>query len=255
MTDPRSILITGASSGIGAALAKCYAGQGVGLVLGGRNPARLETVAAACRAAGANVTAARIDVTDGTAMARWIDAADATAPLDLVIANAGIAYSGGLPNETREIAAEVVATNVGGIVNTVYPAIARMRPRGRGQIAILSSLAGFRGYPGAAAYCASKAAVRALGEALRAELWPSGVRVSVVCPGFVATAMTEDSRFPMPFLMDADRAAGIIRRGLAANRGRIAFPLPLHLATLMFAALPDGIANYLVARGAARRGR
>jgi short-subunit dehydrogenase len=248
MAEPRAILITGASSGIGAALARCYAAPGIRLILGGRDAERLESTAAPCRAAGAEVAVASIDVADGPEMARWIEGTDAESPLDLAIANAGVAYAGGHRNETRAIAAGIIATNVGGVVNTVYPAIARMRPRGRGQIAIVSSLAGFRGYPGAAAYCASKASVRSLGEALRAELAASGVNVSVVCPGFVATPMTDGSRFPMPFLLDADRAARLIRRGLAANRGRIAFPLPLYLGTLLFAALPDGVANYLVTR-------
>jgi short-subunit dehydrogenase len=90
--------------------------------------------------------------------------------------------------------------------------------------------------------------VRSLGEALRAELWSSGIRVSVVCPGFVATSMTEGSRFAMPLIMEAGRAARLVRRGLAADRGRIAFPLPLHVGALIFAALPDGLANYLVTR-------
>lgn len=253
MIEPRSILITGASSGIGDALARCYAAPGVALALGGRNRDRLEATAAACRARGATAATVAVDVADAAAMSAWIEAADAAAPLDLAIANAGIAYRSTGPRETGEIAADIVATNVGGVVNTVYPAMARMKARGRGRIAIVSSLAGFRGYPGAAAYCASKAAVRSLGEALRAELWPTGVRVSVVCPGFVATPMTEGSRQPMPFLVDADRAARIIRRGIAVDRGRIAFPWPLYLGTLFFAALPDGFANYLVTRRQARR--
>jgi short-subunit dehydrogenase len=237
---PRSILITGASSGIGAALARGYAGPGVALALGGRDAARLAAVAAAARDRGAAATPAAVDVADAAAMAGWIEAADAAAPLDLVIANAGIAD--GRP----EAAAAVVAVNVGGVLNTVQAAVARMLPRRRGQIAVMASLAAFRGYPGAAAYCASKAAVRTFGEALRAELAPAGIRVAVICPGFVATPMTASSRNPMPFIMSADRAAAIIRRGLARDRGRIAFPLPLYALTWLFAALPDGAADLLL---------
>jgi short-subunit dehydrogenase len=247
--EPQSILITGASSGIGAALARGYAAPGVALALGGRDAARLEAVAAAARAAGATATPVVVDVADGPAMTRWIEAADTATPLDLVIANAGIA------DRSLEGTAAMLATNVGGVLNTIQAAVARMRPRGHGQIAVMSSLAGFRGYPTAAGYCASKAAVRSLGEALRAELAPAGLRVSVICPGFVATPMTAGSRNPMPFVMSADRAAAIIRRGLARDRGRIAFPLPLYAITWLFAALPDRIADTLVGLRYSRRAK
>ena len=102
----------------------------------------------------------------------------------------------------------------------------------------MSSLAGFIGMPGAPAYCASKAAVRVWGETLRADLAADGLRVSVICPGFVRSPMTDVNRFPMPFLMDANRAARIIVAGLAHNKGRIAFPLPMYLTVRAIAALP-----------------
>jgi len=119
---------------------------------------------------------------------------------------------------------ELFDVNVYGLLNTVLPALERMRPRRSGQIALVSSMAGFRGFPGAEAYCATKAAVRVYGEGLRVSAAAMGVSVSVICPGYVRTAMTAANDFPMPFLMDADRAARIIRQGLAANRARIAFP-------------------------------
>jgi len=139
----------------------------------------------------------------------------------------------------------VLATNIDGVLNTIHPLIPRMRSRGRGQIAIMSSLAGFRGFPGAPAYCASKAAVRLMGESLRGELAALGIEVNVICPGFVRTPMTDRNPFPMPFLMEAERAARIIRRGLERNRGRIAFPLPVALAVRLLAALPDILADRL----------
>ena len=107
----------------------------------------------------------------------------------------------------------------------------------------MSSLASFRGFPGAPAYCASKAAVRVWGEGLRPALAAEGIDLSVICPGFVTTPMTEGNAFPMPFLMDAERAARIVQSGLAANRARIAFPLPMRLATWLLAALPPGVTD------------
>ena len=149
--DPRSILITGASSGIGAALARAYAGPGRSLFLGGRDGARLEAVAADCRARGATVEARVGDVCDRAAMAAWLAEADATAPLDLVVANAGTSAGSGGLGESEEQARRIMAINVEGAMNTVLPIIPTMATRGRGQIALVASLAGFRGFPGAPA--------------------------------------------------------------------------------------------------------
>lgn len=239
MIAPRSILISGASSGIGHALALAYAAPGITLALGGRHRERLQAVATACRAKGADVVDTVVDVTDAAATAAWVAAAEAAAPLDLVIANAGISggTSGGgaeSPEQTRRI----FAVNVDGVVNTVLPALPAMRARRRGQVAVMSSLAGFVGFPGAPAYCASKAAVRVWGEALRGLLAADGVCVSVVCPGFVESPMTAVNQFRMPLLMPPDAAAARIVRQLAAGRGRVAFPWPLYAAVRVLAATP-----------------
>ncbi len=240
MLDPTAILISGASSGLGAALAVEYARTGVTLFLGGRDEPRLASVAESCRAAGASVHIARVDVTDRAAVAAWVRDADAVAPLDLVIANAGIsAGTAGLDGaEAEEQVRAVFATNVDGVMNTALPAIASMEARGRGQIALMASLAGYKGLPSAPSYCGSKAAVKVFGEGLRGALENTGVGVSVICPGYVRTPMTAVNDFPMPFLMDADRAARIIRRGLARNRARIAFPWPLATVVSLLQVLP-----------------
>ncbi|MDA8229870.1 MAG: SDR family NAD(P)-dependent oxidoreductase [Magnetospirillum sp.] len=248
MTAPSSVLITGASSGIGEALARAYSRPGATLFLSGRDEARLETVAAACRDLGARVESMAIDVADREAMAAWVTAADARAPLDLVVANAGISAGSGMLGESGDQVRAILATNIDGVVNTVLPALPGMQARGRGQIAIMSSLASFRGMPGAPAYCASKAAVRVWGEGLRGWLAPSGIHVSVICPGFVTTRMTADNRFPMPFLMDGGRAARIVIRSLARNRGRIAFPFVMLALVRLFAALPDALADRISRR-------
>lgn len=246
--DPRSVLITGASSGIGAALARAYAGPGVRLALGGRDEGRLGEVAEACRAAGAEAVGTRVDVVDREAVAAWIAGADAAAPLDLVIANAGVSAGTGAGGETEAQARRIMAVNVDGVVNTVTPAVAAMQARGRGQVAIMSSLAAYRGFPGAPAYCASKAAVKVWGEALRGHLAGQGIGVSVICPGFVRSPMTSVNAFRMPMLVEADTAARIIRRDLARGRARIAFPRRLAAMVWLLAALPPGLTDRWLAR-------
>ncbi len=240
--QPHSIAITGASSGIGEALAHEYSGPGVTLALCGRNGDRLRAVAEACRAQGAEAEGSVLDVTDARAMASWIETIDRRAPLDLIIANAGIAAEPGCGDQTRAI----FAVNMDGLVNTVMPALSPMRARRRGQIAIVSSLAGYRGFPGAPAYSASKAAAKAWGEALRGRLSRDGVEVSVICPGYVTTRMTADNKFPMPMLMTAERAAIIVRRGLERNRGLIAFPLLMHSIAWMIGSAPGRIVDPLL---------
>ena len=253
MRDPTTILITGASSGLGAALARAYARPGIVLVLLGRDPARTAEIAQACREAGATAISATVDVTDAAALAALIADIDRRHPIDLAIANAGV--SGGTlgGSETVEQMRRIAAINIDGVVNTVAPLIAPMTKRRRGQIALMSSLASFRGFPGAPAYCASKAWVRVWGEALRGDLAPAGVGVSVICPGYVDTPMTRANDFPMPMLMTAERAARIVMRGLARNRARIAFPWPVYVAVRLLAALPPSLVEPLL-RNAPRKG-
>src|SRR5690348_13523504 len=240
---PAHILVTGASSGIGAALAIAYAAPGVHLSLGGRNHERLAGIAAQVQARGATSATASVDVCDRDAVADWVTAADERVPLDLVIANAGI--SGGTYGgpESADRTRAIFAVNLDGVLNVALPIIPRMIARGTGQIAIISSLAGYRGFPGAPAYSGSKAAIKVWGEALRADLARVGVKVNVVMPGFIKTPMTDANGFAMPFLMSAEKAAGIIQRGLAADRARIAFPFPTAFLAWAMSALSPLIAD------------
>ena len=240
----RHILITGGSSGIGEALALAYAAPDVTLSLTGRNQNRLGAVCRTCRERGADAIGAILDVADAAAMAAWITERDNAMPLDLVIANAGM--SGGTAGieggESGTTARRILSVNINGVINTVLPAVTAMRPRRRGQIAIMSSLAGFRGIGTSAAYGASKAAVRVWGESIRPALAAENIWVSVICPGFVRSRITDMNKFRMPFLMDGDKAAAIIKAGLERRRSRIAFPWPTSALVWFFMASPDSLA-------------
>lgn len=244
----KNIVITGASSGIGAALAREYAAAGVHLGLLGRNAERLAKTRADCEAQGATVQTASIDVTAAEALGAWLEDFDAAHPIDLMVANAGISGGKSKPDDAAELARRIFATNIDGVVNSIHPVAPRMAERKRGQIAIISSLAAMRGLPSAPAYSASKAAVRAYGEALRGSLGKQGVKVNVICPGYIKTPLTDVNTFPMPFLMTAEKAAKIIRRGLERNRSRLAFPLRLHVPLWFLSCLSPTLTDWFFAR-------
>ena len=245
-----NVLITGASSGIGAALAAACARPAAVLHLCARNAARLEDVATTCRARGAVVHTTILDVADTDAMAAWIAAAGY---LNLVVANAGI--SAGTGNGRAESAAQARAifdVNVIGVLNTVLPALTAIeaQPEGidgwRGRVAVIASVAAFVPAPGAPAYCASKSAADAWTVATAAVVRPRGVLLTSICPGYVRSAMTARNRFPMPGLMNADRAAEIILDGLARGRRRIVFPWWMGLAARLMGLLPLAISTRLL---------
>jgi NAD(P)-dependent dehydrogenase (short-subunit alcohol dehydrogenase family) len=251
MTHYSRVLITGASSGIGQALALALAAPGVTLHLSGRDAGRLGTVVDACRSRGAMATSAVLDVRDEAAMAGWVAA---TGPLDLVVANAGIsAGTGDNRPEHPSQARGIFATNLGGVLNTVLPAIEVMQsqPAGpdgwRGRIVAVASIAAFVAAPGAPSYCASKAAVDSWAVAAALGLRREGIALTSVCPGYIRTAMTARNRFPMPGLMDADRAARIILRGVAAGRIRVTFPWWMGLAARIVGLLPPRLMGAVMA--------
>lgn len=239
------IVITGASSGLGAALARAYAEAGAQLYLIARNSDRLASVADICTRLGAKVETRRLDVTDRNGMAVYLSS---LGPVDLVIANAGISAGTGERGESAEQAQQIFAANVDGVLNTIHPFIPALKQAGQGQIAIISSLAGLRGLPTAPAYSASKGAVRLYGEGLRCDLAPFGVGVTVICPGFIRTPMTDVNNFTMPQLMEVDDAAALIKRRLKGNPARIAFPLALYLLVRVLAMLPVSWADLLLSR-------
>lgn len=246
---PRHIIITGASQGIGEALAKAYAGPEVVLGLIARNSDSLQLVSEACSQLGAKVMNASIDVNDSIRLKTWIDTFDQRHPIDLVIANAGVTNFLGIGGEPEswEATRKVLDTNICGVVNTIYPLLKKMQIRGSGQIAIVSSLAAYRGMSVSPAYCASKAAIKCYGEALREWLKPFHVTVSVICPGFVQSPMSDQFPGLRLLMISAEKAASIIQRGLARNQACIAFPFTLHLGMKLLQFLPSWFADHVFA--------
>jgi len=244
MTIHANVLITGATSGIGEALALYYAANGAeNLFICGRDKERLADVKKRCENLGANVHADIIDVTDSETMRKWIEKSNKIAALNLVIANAGVSTG----EETETNVRNTVQTNVCGVVNTVLPVIElfKLRNDTNKHIVLTASIAGYHGLPTAPSYSASKAFVKAWGEAMRLSLRNEGIKVSVICPGFVRSRITDKNTCPMPFFMEAPRAAQIIAHGIAKNKGIIAFPWPLRFSAWLMSCLPNVLSDLI----------
>lgn len=244
------VVITGASSGLGAALARAYAEPQVALALLGRDRQRLAATARACEAKGAMVSAATIEVTDASAMASWLSDFDRRRPVDLVVANAGTSAGPDpdSPSEGAEAVARQVGINLLGAINTVEPLLPALCSRRRGRVAVIASIAAYRGLPYSPGYCASKAGLRAYAEALRPRLAQRGIGMTVVCPGFFASPMTDRFDGPTPFLLSSERAARIVKRGIDRGRRRIAFPWPLVLGLRFCDVAPAVIGDAILRR-------
>jgi short-subunit dehydrogenase len=224
--SPTSILITGASAGLGRALALLYAEPGCTLGLMGRNAERLQVVAELCRARGARVETHACDLCAGGSGQDFIRAFGDARPLDLLIVNAGV-FAGHRPERQMEDAAEIIAvlrTNLEAAILTIAAAVPLMRARRAGRIAIMGSLAALQPLADAPAYSASKAGLIAYGEALREYLEPDGVQVSLINPGHIETGQVAAHVGALPLIASAETAAARIKRGLERGQEHIAFP-------------------------------
>ncbi|MCC7484119.1 MAG: SDR family oxidoreductase [Burkholderiales bacterium] len=250
---PLRVVVSGASSGIGAALARRYAGEGATVGLIARRRDALERLAGELPGPSA-VYAIDVRDADATRAAARHFTGRHGCP-DLVIASAGVS-AGTLTEEPGDIAVfdEVLGVNVLGMVRTFQPFVDCMRAAGRGRLAGIASVAGYRGLPGAAAYSASKAAVIAYLESLRVELRGTGITVSTICPGYVATPMTEGNPYPMPFMLSADEAARRIARVIARGRSFAVIPWQMAIVARVLRAMPDRLYDRLLA-GAPRKPR
>lgn len=222
----RNVVITGASAGLGQALALLYAEHGRTLGLLGRNQERLAAVAAECRAKGADVVLGTPDVTNFQALAGWMQNFATEHPIDLLIVNAG-AFTGNGPDsglETLEQMSLMLRTNLEGGTNTIAAALPQMRARRSGRIAVVGSLAALHPLADAPAYSASKVGLMGYGEALREWLLPDNVAVSLIYPGHIRTAQVAQHVGALPLIMSAEQAAAIIKGGLDRGLSFIAFP-------------------------------
>ncbi|QXL83765.1 SDR family oxidoreductase [Comamonas sp. NLF-1-9] len=243
------VFITGASSGIGQALAERYLADGWRLALVAR---RGEALQAWRQAAGVGPERCSLhvaDVTDAAAMARAAqDCLQHQGLPEVVIANAGISI-GMDPAEAEDLGVlqQLLATNVAGLAATLQPFVTPMVQRGHGRLVGVASVAGVRGLPGHAAYCASKAAVISYCESLRSQLAGSGVRVLTLCPGFVATPLTARNRYAMPFLLDAPEFALRARRAIAGRASYCVIPWQMGLLARLLPLLPNRVFDRLMA--------
>ncbi len=244
----RHILITGAGGGLGGALARSYAAPGVFLSLWGRDLERLETVASACRKAGAETGIVLQDIRDTDATLHKLLSLDESRPLDMAVLNAGVS-SGALPGGRLEPAADACRTmqvNATGAVGMGAALFERMADRRRGHLVFMASLAALYPLPSSPAYSAAKTAVACYARAIRAAKTP--VRVSLVYPGYVDTPMSRRLKGPQPFLWNADKAAAHIRERLGSGSDTIIFPKLLALGTWSLNLLPGPLAAFFARR-------
>ena len=252
-TRPDSVLITGASSGVGEALAIACAQRGVRhIFICGRNADRLAAVVKRCEEESkglAHVDGRVLDVTDAPATRAWIEDCNGAAPIEVVFSNAGI----GTGIESEENVRRTFATNVGGGLNVVLPAIELFRrmpavpdgkPRRR-QIVITASIAGYAPLSTCPSYAATKAAMKSWALSLRGMLKREGIWVNAICPGFIRSRITDRNTCPMPFFMEADKAARIILDRVDRNVGLIAFPWPMRFGVWLMSALPWRLSEFI----------
>jgi NAD(P)-dependent dehydrogenase (short-subunit alcohol dehydrogenase family) len=242
------VFLTGASSGLGAALARRYAVRGATLGLFARRLDVLQQLATAVSPAACSVYAG--DVRDAPCLrAAALDFVARYGPPDIVVANAGISIGTMTEHEDdNEAFRAVLDTNVLGMVHTFQPFLPALVAEKRGKLAGVASVAGFRGLPGSGAYSASKAAVISYLESLRVELADSGVEVLTLCPGYIATPMTERNPYPMPFLLSADKAARLVERAIDRGRRFYVFPWQMAWVGRILRAMPRPIYDVLFAK-------
>ena len=234
------VFITGASSGIGAALARTYAAQGAQLGLVGRRESVLRDLLAQLPGGPHRIYV--LDVRDRAALHQAAHDFQRQGAVDVVIASAGIS-AGTLTEELDDfqVFKEIVDTNLLATVATFEPFAASMKQRGQGTLVGIGSVAGVRGFAGAGAYSASKAAVRAYCESLRIELAPAGVRVVTIAPGFIRTPMTAVNPYRMPFLMPVQAFAQQAVHAIEHGRSYVVIPWQMGWVGRLLAVLPNAL--------------
>lgn len=247
--------LTGASSGLGAALAPMLAADGDVVVLTARRQEALSALADQIRAAGGQAVPLALDVNDRAAVHAAVEKVERdVGPIDCLIANAGIGAVTPLHKFQAEVVEDVFRTNFFGPVYCFEAILPHMIARKRGHLVGVSSLAGYRGLPASGAYAASKAAFTVLLESLRIEAPQHGIAVTTLSPGFVKTPMTEKNRHPMPFLIDADEAARHMHRAIRDKVSEHAFPWQLATLVKLGRITPNSLYDRTLAKRKAEKG-
>jgi NAD(P)-dependent dehydrogenase (short-subunit alcohol dehydrogenase family) len=245
--QPERVWITGASLGIGEALARRLAQDGADVIASARSADRLAALAAA---SGGRIVAEPLDVTDHAAVLAAVNRIEAErGPIDIAVLNAGSHQPVTAAEFTADGLRRLMELNVFGVASCLEALMPRMIARGRGRIAVVASVAGYRGLPTSAYYGATKAALINLAESLKFDLDRAGVTLQLIDPGFVRTPLTDKNDFPMPFLITAELAADRIAQGLKSGRFEIAFPSPFVLMLKLLRILPYALYFPLVGRG------
>lgn len=245
-SNPRVILITGASGAIGSALAKIYAAPNRLLILHGRDIHRLAATEQACHARGATVICETGELNQPHAARDWMTRILKSHQPDLVFFNAGMNIHIQGAGEDWQASEQLMQLNLLSVMGMADLVSRQMQERKQGQIAFISSLAGYFGLPVTPSYCASKAGIKAYAEAMRGFLGARGISVSVIMPGYVSSPMCAAMPGPKSFELSPDKAAKIIQNGLNRNKARISFPFPLNFGTWWLAVLPASLSTWLV---------
>jgi short-subunit dehydrogenase len=243
--------ITGAGSGLGRQLALVLAEEGIAIEAIDLQAEGLETLASELQARGKPVAWEVADVTDAVALQKAVQALEARlGPVDLLIANAGVGTETSALHFDAAAFAAIIQVNLIGVANSIAAVLPGMLARGRGHLVAISSMASYRGLPSLAGYCASKAGVNALMEALRVQVRPRGIWTTTVCPGWIRTPMTEQLRLRVPML-EVDDAARRIVRAIRGKRAFVAFPWRIRCQVALMRWLPAGISDWML-RGMTR---
>jgi NADP-dependent 3-hydroxy acid dehydrogenase YdfG len=247
MPSPRTVFITGASSGIGRALALEYASRGAFVAVAARRKDELDALVHEIESHGGRALAYPVDVIDADAIRDAVRKADADlGSLDMVVANAGIGILGHASRLRWEDVTRVIDVNLRGSMATLLAAVPIMLAQQRGHLVGVTSLAGRRGLPESGAYGASKAGLSTFLETLRNDLAAAGIRVTDVQPGFVATPITTSIEHPMPFVWQPEKAARVIARRLERAPALLAFPRPMAALTALARIMPAWLFDRLV---------
>lgn len=245
MSEIKTILITGASSGLGYEIALQYSSPNVRLILIGRNNQRLNKISSLCQNKGAITHAVIVNVRDKVKMAEYLEKFYEQYDIDIVIACAGVSAGTLAGPESSSQVKIIFDTNVNGVLNTIMPVVPHMIAKKAGIIVIVSSMAGLVGLSSAPSYSASKASIRIFGEALRGYLRQYNVSTIVVIPGYIKTPMTDVNKFPMPFMISATKAAQKIIKGIADGKAVIAFPIITYIVLKCLSCLPNQLISYI----------